>query len=109
MTTWYLHAKKDHPPTNKYLVQVIGEQNIECLHKDKKCADRKTRNLFRCPRGYADVQSVLEAVLEYGLKVEVFSEEIPYVITRFDLWKPAVRKRKMHATFKRGLRRGSAL
>lgn len=109
MTAWYLCAKNDHPPTMKYLVQVVGEQNIECLHKDRKCADGKTRNLFRCPNGYADVQRVIVAIPEYGLKVEVFSEEIPYVITRFELWKPLVRKRKMHATLKRGIHRGSSM
>lgn len=109
MTTWYLHAVNDHPPTNNYLVRVIGEQNSnsEYLHIGKMCADGKARNLFACPRGYLDVQSAIAAIPEYGLKVEVFKEEITDVIVRFELWKQDTRKNALHTNLRRGLRRGS--
>ncbi len=107
MTTWYIHAVNDHPPTNNYLVQAIGEQNQEHLRAGKICADGRARNLFACPQGYNDVQRVIAAIPEYGLRLEVFKEEIPDVIVRFDLWKQSVRKVALHANLGRGIHRGS--
>ncbi len=109
MATWYLHAVSDHPPTNNYLVRVIGEQNSnsEYLRVGKVCADGKPRNLFTCPRGYLDVKRAIAAISEYGLNLEVFKEEITDVIVHFDLWKQGVRKKALHANLGRGIHRGS--
>jgi len=87
----------------KYLVQVVGEQNGEYVHLEKRCADGVTRKLFECPRGYSDVKIAVAAISEYNLKIEVFEEEIEGIIIRFDLWKRAVRKRKIHANLRRGV------
>ena len=98
-TIWYVWSVNDDPVTNQYLVQVVGEQNPEYLHTDKLCADGKRRNLFRCPKGYADVLKAITAIAEYGLKIEVFQENIDGVITRYDLWKSLVRKAARYGRF----------
>ncbi len=104
MTTWYLEAKNDHPPTNAYFVRVIGEQNSEYLYQDMLCADGTRRNLFRCPRGYFDVRRAIAAIPEYGLRMEIFKEEGDGSIVHFNLWKEAIRKRRKHANLMRGVR-----
>ena len=98
-TTWYLEAKHNDPATNEYLVHVIGEQNLEHLCTSKLCADKKRRNLFRCPVGYTDVRNALAAISQFNLKVEVFKEEIEDVIIRYDLWKKSSRKKARQASF----------
>jgi hypothetical protein len=91
-TTWYLWAMNDNPRTNEYLVKVIGEQNQEYLYADKLCADGRRRNLFRCPKGYANVQSTISALKDFNLKFEVFKEDIEDVIVCYLLWKKSVQK-----------------
>lgn len=91
-TKWYLWAVNDDPRTNDYLVGVIGQQEMEYLHTKKLCADDTRRNLFECPRGYADVRSAVAAVSQQNLKLEVFKEDASGVLVRFDLWKNGARK-----------------
>ncbi|HUX80926.1 MAG TPA: hypothetical protein VMV38_01230 [Candidatus Paceibacterota bacterium] len=99
-TIWYLEAVHDDPTTNQYLVQIIGEQNLEYLYSTKRCAGGKRRNLFRCPEGYANVQGAISAIPAFNLKIEVFKEEEGGgVITRFDLWKKSIRKTARQASF----------
>ncbi|MEK7139804.1 MAG: hypothetical protein AAB805_00605 [Patescibacteria group bacterium] len=109
MPKWYLWAVNDDPDTNKYFVEVIGKQNLECTHDGKKCTDGKRRNLFECPRGYADVQRAIAAIPEFNLKVEVFQEEHEDSVVRYDLWKVHVRRRALHANLGRGVHRGSSM
>jgi len=85
-------AVNDNPATNGYLVKIIGEQNSEYLYPDKLCADGKKRNLFRCPKGYENVQSAISAMKAFNLKFEVFKEDSEDVIVRYVLWKRAVQK-----------------
>lgn len=92
-TMWYLWAVHNHPPTNQYLVHVIGEGNEENLFSNKLCADGKKRDLFMCPMGYTNVQNAISAIQEFSLKIEVFKEDIKDVITRYDLWKKSARKK----------------
>lgn len=92
-TVWYLWAVNNHPPTNQYMVHVIGEGNEEYLSKDKLCADGKKRDLFMCPMGYVNVQNAISVIQEFSLKMEVFKEDPKDVITRFDLWKKIVQKK----------------
>lgn len=100
-TRWYLWAVNDDPMTNQYLVRVVGEQNPENVYEDKLCADGKKRNLFLCPKGYANVLSALSAISEFNLKLEVFKESTEDSISRFDLWKKSVRKAKRKAMYHR--------
>ncbi|MFI5260568.1 MAG: hypothetical protein ACHQU0_02120 [Candidatus Paceibacteria bacterium] len=91
-TIWYLWATNDNPPTNEYLVKVIGESNGEELFSEKRCADGTKRNLFRCPKGYANVQSAIAAHQEFNLKFEVFKkEDTEDAIIRYVLWKNSAR------------------
>lgn len=100
-TTWYLWARHDDPATNEYLAKVIGEQNSEYWHSDKLCADGKKRNLCRCPKGYANVQSAISAIAKFDLKIEIFQENAEDVISRYDLWKPSARKAARLGRFKK--------
>lgn len=90
---WYLCAVNNNPETNEYLAKVIGEQNQEHLCAEKRCADGKERNLFRCPKGYENVRTAIAAIAKFNLKIEVFREQFEGVIVRFDLWKTPVRKK----------------
>lgn len=92
-TVWYLWAVDNDPTTNEYLAKVIGEQNPEYLCSDKSCADGKDRNLFWCPQGYENVKSAIAAIEPFGLKIEVFREEVEDVVVRYDLWKKQVQKK----------------
>ena len=102
-TRWYLWAVNDDPVTNKYFVNIIGEQNPEYLGNER-CADGKNRNLFRCPVGYTNVQSALSAISEFNLKVEVFKEDIDGVIVRYDLWKKSAKKAARRSVVNRKVR-----
>jgi hypothetical protein len=92
MNTWYLWAVNDDPPTNEYLAKIIGEGNEECASANKLCADGQRRNLFKCPKGYANVRSAIAAIPAFDLKVEVFKEEVEDVIAFYNLWKIGVKK-----------------
>ncbi|HVB19760.1 MAG TPA: hypothetical protein VNF51_00515 [Candidatus Paceibacterota bacterium] len=103
---WYLYAINNDPATNEYLAKIIGEQNQECEHREKLCIDKKRRDLWECPRGYADVRRAIAAIPQFNLKIEVFKEKSNDIITRYDLWKRSVQKKSLHATLKRGMSRG---
>jgi len=91
-TVWYLCAVNNNPEANEYIVKVIGEQNSEYLCKDRLCTDGKERNLFKCPLGYVNVRSAIAAVSKFNLKIDVFKESTERAISKYDLWKPSVRK-----------------
>lgn len=96
MAVWYLNAADDEPRTNAYLVQVVGESNMENAWTGV-CADGRPRDLYECPNGWADVRKAIAAVREFGLKLEVFKKEGDSVPMRFDLWKqPILKKAKRH-------------
>ncbi len=94
-TIWYLWPVDNDPVTNEYFAKGIGEQNPECERRDVLCADGKKRNLFSCPKGYADVRTAAAAISKFNLKFEVYKEEGESLATdlptRFDLWKKSVR------------------
>jgi hypothetical protein len=104
-TAWYLWAVDNDPATNEYLVQVIGEQNPEELHKDKLCADGARRNLFRCPAGYANVRSALTAMSRFNLKIDVFQESVGGSVARYDLWKASARRAARESNLLNSVRR----
>ena len=100
-TIWYLWAVNNDPRTSEYIArEIIGGQEVE-VHEcpNKPCARGVRRNLYRCPKGYADVQSALAAIQKFSLHIEVFKEEVGESksrcrkVTRFDLWKGPVRKK----------------
>ncbi len=96
MIVWYLHSADDEPKTNAYLVQVIGESNMENAWRGT-CADGKLRNLYGCPNGWRDVRRAVAAIREFNLKLEVFKKEGDSAPMRFDLWKSSVKKKaKQH-------------
>ncbi len=101
-TIWYLWAIGDDQPTNEYIAKVVGDQYTEHEHKDKLCADGKRRNLFECPRGYDNVKSAISGISEYGLKLEVFKEDIEDVVVQYELWKKPVRKTARARKFLKG-------
>ena len=95
MTTWYLWPVNNDPATNEYIAQGITEQRPECERRDVLCADGERRNLYRCPKGYADVRTAVAALRRFNLKFEVFKAESESLTTdlptQFDLWKSSVR------------------
>lgn len=104
-TRWYLCAESDHPFTNEYLAHIIGEQYPEEVYPDKLCADGRTRNLYGCPRGYADVQRAAEAVPDYNLKLAVFQQTLAGDIIRYELWKKPVQKKVKRQNYLRAIHR----
>ena len=95
MSVWYLNSVDDDPRTNAYLVQVIGESNMENAWTGR-CADGEPRNLYECPNGWADVRRAIAAIREFGLRLEVFKKEGDSAPVRFDLWKQSVKKKAKH-------------
>ena len=95
-TIWYLWPRDNDPRSNEHFVQIVGEQNTENECRDKTCADGVSRNLFRCPKGYADVQTAIAAMSRFDLKFEVFKQDSAGAgaekVVRYDLWKKEVRR-----------------
>lgn len=92
MVVWYLNSVDDDPRTNAYLVQVIGESNMENAWRGT-CADGKPRNLYECPNGWADVKRAIVAICQFRLRIAIFKKDGDSAPMRFDLWKQSVQKK----------------